>query len=65
MGDDGEMSIKAIKKLIYFFLILNVFNIIMDYYVWFMYKFYIPSWVYSTTQLGYMLLIYCLLKLIK
>jgi uncharacterized protein (DUF983 family) len=54
-----------LKRIIQFFLVFNIINVVMDYYVWFMYSFRVPSWVYATTHIGYMILIYCLLKLIK
>ncbi|MCW4024165.1 MAG: hypothetical protein NWF01_03925 [Candidatus Bathyarchaeota archaeon] len=55
-------TFQTIWKIIKIFLIIQIINAIMDYYVWLVYGFLVPSWTLATLSVTYVTLIVALKK---
>jgi len=53
-------SFQAIWKIVKVFMVIQIINAIIDYYVWVAYGFLIPSWVIATISVFYVTLVWAL-----
>jgi hypothetical protein len=51
-------TFKTLWRLLKIFLVIQIVNAVMDYYVWAAYGFLVPSWVLATLSLFYVVLIF-------
>ncbi len=51
------VSFETLWKILKIFLVIQIFNAIMDYYVWVVNGYLVPSWAIATINLFYIVLI--------
>jgi hypothetical protein len=59
-SDLPQISFQALWRIVKILIIVQAFNAIMDFYVWFAYGFLVPSWVIATISVFYITLVWAL-----
>jgi hypothetical protein len=55
-----KISFQSIWRLVKIIALIQIFNAVMDYFMWVAYGFLVPSWTLATLSVGYLVLVFAI-----